>query len=168
MLFSKSIGMNREEPSAHSPACQRYMSRPSRSTKIYVPRAMAGKAQALLFKLPLANSGKSYAGLRDYRISRGDTAASIFRRTGVLVAELRHISQVSEPLCAGRVLEIFGNNRTGVDPRTLASVRGVPSTKGTSVTSVGHQVTPSRPVSVSVPVHKKVVSTVSAVSHEMK
>lgn len=82
MLFSKSIGMSWEEFSAHNPAYQRYVSHPSRSTKIYVPRAMAGKAQALLFKLPPANSGKSYAGLRDYKISRGDTMASISRKTG--------------------------------------------------------------------------------------
>lgn len=80
---SKSIGMSWEEFSAHNPAYQRYVSHPSRSsTKIYVPRAMAGKAQALLFKLPPANSGKSYAGLRDYKISRGDTMASISRKTG--------------------------------------------------------------------------------------
>ncbi len=73
---------------------------------------MAGKAQALLFKLPPANSGKSYAGLRDYKISRGDTMASISRKTGVPVAELRRINQVSEPLRAGRVLKIPGTNRT--------------------------------------------------------
>ena len=103
MLFSKSIGMSWEEFSAHNPAYQRYVSHPSRSTKIYVPRAMAGKAQALLFKLPPANSGKSYAGLRDYKISRGDTMASISRKTGVPGAELRRINQVSEPLRAGRV-----------------------------------------------------------------
>lgn len=124
MLFSKSIGMSWEEFSAHNPAYQRYVSHPSRSTKIYVPRAMAGKAQALLFKLPPANSGKSYAGLRDYKISRGDTMASISRKTGVPVAELRRINQVSEPLRAGRVLKIPGTNRTGVEPRALASVRG--------------------------------------------
>ena len=168
MLFSKSIGMSWEEFSAHNPAYQRYVSHPSRSTKIYVPRAMAGKAQALLFKLPPANSGKSYAGLRDYKISRGDTMASISRKTGVPVAELRRINQVSEPLRAGRVLKIPGTNRTGVDPRALASVRGVPSAKGTSVASAGRQVTPSRPVSASAPVREKVVSTASAASHEVK
>ena len=168
MLFSKSIGMSWEEFSAHNPAYQRYVSHPSRSTKIYVPRAMAGKAQALLFKLPPANSGKSYAGLRDYKISRGDTMASISRKTGVPVAELRRINQVSEPLRAGRVLKIPGTNRTGVDPRALASVREVPSAKGTSVASAGRQVTPSRTVSASAPVREKVVSTASAASHEVK
>ena len=168
MLFSKSIGMSWEEFSAHNPAYQRYVSHPSRSTKIYVPRAMAGKAQALLFKLPPANSGKSYAGLRDYKISRGDTMASISRKTGVPVAELRRINQVSEPLRAGRVLKIPGTNRTGVDPRALASVREVPSAKGTSVASAGRQVAPSRTVSASAPVREKVVSTASAASHEVK
>ena len=168
MLFSKSIGMSWDEFSAHNPAYQRYVSHPSRSTKIYVPRAMAGKAQALLFKLPPANSGKSYAGLRDYKISRGDTMASISRKTGVPVAELRRINQVSEPLRAGRVLKIPGTNRTGVDPRALASVREVPSAKGTSVASAGRQVAPSRTVSASAPVREKVVSTASAASHEVK
>ena len=104
MLFSKSIGMSWEEFSAHNPAYQRYVSHPSRSTKIYVPRAMAGKAQALLL-LPPANSGKSYAGLRDYKISRGDTMASISRKTGVPVAE-PGASIRSANLCAGRVLKI--------------------------------------------------------------
>ena len=105
---------------------------------------------------------------RDYKISRGDTMASISRKTGVPVAELRRINQVSEPLRAGRVLKIPGTNRTGVDPRALASVRGVPSAKGTSVASAGRQVTPSRTVSASAPVREKVVSTASAASHEVK
>ena len=111
---------------------------------------------------------RSYAGLRDYKISRGDTMASISRKTGVPVAELRRINQVSEPLRAGRVLKIPGTNRTGVEPRALASVREVPSAKGTSVASSGRQVTPSRTVSASAPVREKVVSTASAASHEVK
>ena len=169
MLFSKSIGMSWEEFSAHNPAYQRYVSHPSRSTKIYVPRAMAGKAQALLFKLPPANSGKSYAGLRDYKISRGDTMASISRKTGVPVAELRRINQVSEPLRAGRVLKIPGTQPDGrPTSRVGISVREVPSAKGTSVASAGRQVTPSRTVSASAPVREKVVSTASAASHEVK
>ena len=94
--------------------------------------------------------------------------ASISRKTGVPVAELRRINQVSEPLRAGRVLKIPGTNRTGVDPRALASVREVPSAKGTSVASAGRQVTPSRTVSASAPVREKVVSTASAASHEVK
>lgn len=168
MLFSKSIGMSWEEFSAHNPAYQRYVSHPSRSTKVYVPRAVAGKAQALLFKLPPAKSGTGYAGLRDYKVSRGDTMASISRKTGVPVAELRRINQVSEPLRAGRVLKIPGTNRTGVNPRALASVRETPSAKGTPVASVGRQAAPSRTVSTSAPVREKAVSAASVASHEVK
>ena len=168
MLFSKSIGMSWEEFSAHNPAYQRYVSHPSRSTKVYVPRAVAGKAQALLFKLPPAKSGTGYAGLRDYKVSRGDTMASISRKTGVPVAELRRINQVSEPLRAGRVLKIPGTNRTGVNPRVLASVRETPSAKGTPVASAGRQPVPSRTVSTSASVREKAVSAASVASHEVK
>ena len=159
----KSIGMSWEF-SAHNPAYQRYVSHPSRSTKIYVPRAMAGKAQALLFKLPPANSGKSYAGLRDYKISRGDTMASISRKTGVPVARnLRRINQVSEPLRAGRVL------KRSPEPTGRASilarwhpVREVPSAKGRPLRPPGVKWPLSRTVSLPAPVREKVVSTASA------
>lgn len=168
MLFSKSIGMSWEEFSAHNPAYQRYVSHPSRSTKIYVPRAMAGKAQALLFKLPPANSGKSYAGLRDYKISRGDTMASISREDRRSGGGTPGVSSGQRTFACWPCVEDPRNHRTGVDPRALASVRGVPSAKGTSVASAGRQVAPSRTVSASAPVREKVVSTASAASHEVK
>ena len=135
MLFAKSMGMSWEEFAAHNPAYQRYVSHPSRSTKIYVPRRMAGQAQAMLIKLPPAKTGTSYAGLRDYKIARGDTMVSISRKTGVPVAELRRLNQVSEPLRAGRTLKIPGTNRTGVDARALAKA-SAPASKSVQVASV--------------------------------
>ena len=168
MLFSKSIGMSWEEFSAHNPAYQRYVSHPSRSTKIYVPRSMAGKAQAMLFKLPPASSGTSYAGLRNYKVTRGDTMASISRKTGVPVAELRRLNQVSEPLRAGRTLKIPGTNRTGVDPRALASAQAAPAAKTVSVASAGRQTASARVVSTPAPVREQIVANASAASHEVK
>lgn len=168
MLFSKSIGMSWEEFAAHNPAYQRYVSHPSRSTKVYVPRSVAGKAQALLFKLPPASSGTGYAGLRDYKVARGDTMASVSRKTGVPVAELRRLNQVSEPLRAGRVLKIPGTNRAVAEPRVLASAETAPAARATSAASSGRQAAPSRAVSVSAPVREQIVSTASAASHEVR
>ena len=55
--------MSWEEFSAHNPAISALCEPPLALYQDFMcPRAMAGKAQALLFKLPPANSGKSYAG----------------------------------------------------------------------------------------------------------
>ena len=94
--------------------------------------------------------------------------ASISRKTGVPVAELRRINQVSEPLRAGPCVEDPRNQPDGRRSSRVGIRAGVPSAKGTSVASAGRQVTPSRTVSASAPVREKVVSTASAASHEVK
>lgn len=123
-LFSKSLGMSWEAFAAHNPAYQRYVSHPDRSTKIYVPRAEASRAQALLIKLPAAKPGTAYAGWKEYKVRRGDTMVAISRKTGVPIADLRRVNQISEPLRAGSTLKIPGNNRTGVDARAAMASAG--------------------------------------------
>ena len=87
-----------------------------------MPRAEATRAQALLIKLPAVQPGTAYAGWKEYKVKRGDTMVAISRKTGVPVADLRRINQISEPLRAGATLKIPGTNRTGVDTRVaLAS-----------------------------------------------
>ena len=138
LLFSRSMGLNWETFVAHNPAYQRNVSHPSRPTTIYVPKQMAAQAQAMLFKLPPANTGTSNPGLREYTIARGDTMVSVSRKTGVPVAELRRLNQVSEPLRPGRSLKIPGNNASPADSRLIAAAsspdRSSPSRASTNDT----------------------------------
>ncbi len=134
VLFSKTMGISWDTFVAHNPAYQRNVSPPSRSTTIYVPRHMASHAQAMLFKLPPAGSSQ-YAGLREYKIVRGDTMASVSRKTGVPVAELRRVNHVSEPLRPGKTLKIPGStkNRGREDIRVASASsmdRAVPRSAG--------------------------------------
>lgn len=159
-LFSSSLGLSWETFAAHNPAYQRYVSHPTRSTTIYVPRAEATRAQALLIKLPAVQPGTAYAGWKEYKVKRGDTMVAISRKTGVPVADLRRINQISEPLRAGATLKIPGTNRTGVDTRVaLASAeKRSPSPKVPVA---------ARPQNVAAPRPARTEAAESPLSHEV-
>ncbi len=159
-LFSSSLGLSWETFAAHNPAYQRYVSHPTRSTTIYVPRAEATRAQALLIKLPAVQPGTAYAGWKEYKVKRGDTMVAISRKTGVPVADLRRINQISEPLRAGATLKIPGTNRTGVDTRVaLASAeKRSPSPKVPVA---------ARPQNVAAPRPARTEAAASPLSHEV-
>lgn len=122
MALAKSVGLSWSSFSTHNPAYQRYVSPPDRSCSVYVPQHLHSQAQAFLRK----PSSTSREGWKTYTVKRGDTMTAISRRTGVPVADLRRLNQVSEPLKTGKKLKIPGNSGA-LAQNTAPAVRNAPS-----------------------------------------
>lgn len=142
MALAQSVGMSWSAFSVHNPAYQRYVSPPDRSCSVYVPQHMHAQAQAFLRK----PSSASREGWRTYTVKRGDTMTAISRRTGIPVADLRRINQVSEPLKAGRKLKIPGNSGV-LAQNTSPATRNAPSASSEKASSSTSNRTKKAPLS---------------------
>lgn len=102
LALSRSAGMSWKEFTTHNPAYRHSINHPGQTTTAYVVAAGEAGARGYLRNAP----GKQNTAWRLYTIARGDTMTRISRKTGVPVAELRRINQISEPLSAGKTLRI--------------------------------------------------------------
>lgn len=133
MALCKSLGMDWETFFSHNAGFKRRITPPGSFTNVYVPPHLALETETLLKKAPV----RSYEGWKPYTVKRGDTMPRIAKRTGVAVAELRRVNQVSEPLRSGETLMIPGTKRA-VNGRASSPARS--SSRASATAKASHVV----------------------------
>ncbi len=133
LALSRSAGMSWKEFTTHNPAYRHSINHPGQTTTAYVVASGEAGARSYLRTAP----GEKNTAWRLYTIARGDTMTRISRKTGVPVAELRRINQISEPLSAGKTLRIPRSARSAASGgmALVATTKKISSAKASPQTS---------------------------------